>query len=102
MLGRKNKDLVIRLLKITEPPVYHIIVTRKRSKANSRIDRIGSIAAKKPYAFLKLDIKKLTKYLMEKNVTIAATVWKYLNLDAKNPVTSMIQDQTKKYFKHEK
>lgn len=95
MLGRQNKNIVIRLLKVTEPPVYHIIVTRKRSKSNARIDRIGSIASKKPYAFLKLDIKKLTKYLLEKNVTIAATVWKYLNLDAYNPLTRQVQNRNK-------
>lgn len=100
MLGREKNNLVIRLLKITEPPIYHIIVTRKRSKANSRIDRIGSIASIKPYAFLKIDIKKLTKYLLEKNITIAATVWKYLNLDAQNPLTGMVQKQNKKYFKN--
>lgn len=102
MLGRKNKELVIRLLKVTEPPVYHIIVTRKRSQANSRIDRIGSIAAKSPYSFLKLDLNKLRKYLMEKNVTITSTVWQYLNVYSLNPVTKMVQEQTKKYFKHEK
>jgi hypothetical protein len=81
MLGRQNKNLVIRLVKVTEPPVYHIVVARKRSKPLSRLDRIGSIAVRTPYTFLKLDIQKLTKYLREKNVTIAAVVWKYLNLD---------------------
>jgi len=81
MLGRQNKNFIIRLLKIGEKPIYHIIVTRKRSKAISRLDRIGSVASKAPYAFVKLDFKKLNQYLLQKEVKIAATVWKVLNLD---------------------
>lgn len=82
MLGKGKKELVVRLLKgsLKRGPkrktIYHIIVARRRSKARSRLDRIGKVAYKRPYSFLKIDIKKLTKYLVDKRVIIAKNVWK--------------------------
>jgi ribosomal protein S16 len=81
MLGRRNKDLIIRLIQITPKPTYHIIVTRKRSKATSRLDCIGYVKPRTNIAYIRLDITKLTKYLVQKNVKLSATFWKVLNLD---------------------
>jgi hypothetical protein len=85
MLGRENKHFIVRLLKVPlksfGTPVYHIVVAKKRSKPTSRLDRLGSVAFKKPYSFLRIDITKLTKYLLNKNVKIANNVWKVLGLD---------------------
>jgi ribosomal protein S16 len=71
MLGRQQKNLTIRLLKITEDPIYHIVVTRKRSKNTSRIDRLGVLSPRFPITILKIDIKKLHKYLVEKEIKIS-------------------------------
>lgn len=84
MLGKGKKELVVRLLKgslkkrSNRKTIYHIIVARRRSKSRSRLDRIGKVGYKKPYSFLKIDIKKLTKYLVDKRVRIAKNVWKVL------------------------
>jgi len=84
MLGRLNQQLIIRLLKVTNAPYYHIIVTRKRSAGVSRLDRIGSIAAHAPYSWVKVDFNKLQKYLLEKNVKIAQSVVNVFGLDLNN------------------
>jgi len=81
MLGRQNKNLILRLLKFNNEPIYHIVVTRKRSKGTSRLDRIGSISPRTKISVLKLDYRKLNKYLVEKNVKITESVAKVLNLD---------------------
>lgn len=81
MLGRQNKDLILRLLKVNNEPIYHIVVTRKRSKSTARLDRIGSISPRTKISMLKIDHKKLNKYLMLKNVKMTPCVAKVLNLD---------------------
>jgi hypothetical protein len=80
----KNKDLVIRLLKGSlkrrdrSKNIYYIVVAKRRSKQTSRLDKLGTVAYRECYSFLKIDIKKLTKYLVDKNVKIAKNVWKVL------------------------
>ncbi len=85
MLGRQNKNLVLRMLKVPlksfSRPVYQIVLARKRSKPTSRLDKVGILAYKKPYSFLKIDIRKLNKYLVNRNVKVAQNVWKVLGLD---------------------
>lgn len=81
MLGRQNKNLILRLLKVNNDPIYHIVVTRKRSKGTSRLDRVGSISPRRKISVLKLDYNKLNKYLIEYNVKITESVAKALNLD---------------------
>jgi len=81
MLGRQNNNIIVRLLKINENPLYHIIITRKRSKATSRLDLIGYVGQKKNYTFLKIDFTKLTKYLCTKNIHFSKAVLNLLNLD---------------------
>jgi hypothetical protein len=77
MVGRQNKNLVLRLLKCTNTPHYQIVVVKKRSTGVSRLDRIGSIASPAPYAWLKIDLIKLSKYLVEKNIKILYLLQKY-------------------------
>lgn len=84
MLGRQNKNLVIKLLKgklkkgDTDKYIYYIILTKKRSKTNSRLDKVGTVGYRRSYCYLKLDLKKLTKYLVDKRVKITTSVWKVL------------------------
>jgi len=80
MLGREQKRLTVRLLKVTHEPVYHIIVTRKRAKPSSRLDRLGSWAPKNTISILRMDIKKLTKFFLLTNLTISLQVWKILTM----------------------
>jgi len=85
MQGRLNKKLKITLLKQCRRGYYlmryDIVVRKQRSHANSRLDKIGSITTKTSFSIIKLDLKKLTKYLIEKNATLTASLWKALNLD---------------------
>jgi hypothetical protein len=81
MLGRLNKELIIRLIKTGNARSYDIIVTRKRSAGDSRLDKIGSVTTHAPYSWVKVDFNKLQKYLLEKNVKIATSVAKILGLD---------------------
>lgn len=75
----KDKLLVLRLNKkhlLTTS--YDIVVTRKRSASNSRLDKIGSSILTGPYSWIQIDLRKLYKYLLEKNVTISTAVIKLL------------------------
>ena len=84
MLGRQNKNYVIKLLKgklkrrDTYKYIYYIVLTKKRSKTNSRLDKIGTVGHRSTYCYLKIDLKKLNKYLIDKRVQITKSVWKVL------------------------
>lgn len=98
MVGRQNKNLVLRLLKCTNTPHYQIVVVKKRSTGVSRLDRIGSIASPAPYAWLKIDLIKLSKYLVEKNIKISISVAKVFGLDKGLVKTSL--NSKNKHEKH--
>jgi ribosomal protein S16 len=82
MLGRENKNLIIRLLRSdTRKTVYHIIVTRKRTDGQARQDSIGRfVIINENMAYLKIDIKKLNFYL-HKNIRISTAFAKILGID---------------------
>jgi hypothetical protein len=81
--GREKKNLIIRLLKrpsykSSSIITYHIVVAIRQSTPRARIDRLGSVAFKSPYSFLRLDMKKLYKYLREKHVSFSSSAFKLL------------------------
>jgi len=79
MLGRQRRHLIIRLIKAGPHSLsHHIVIARKKARPNSRLDRIGSLSTNANISFLKLDILKLTKYLVRKNIIISGPVMKIL------------------------
>lgn len=84
MTGRKNKLLVIRLLKVNN--IHYIVVTKQHSRGISRLDSIGKIGQHCTYAFCRIDFKKLNKYLIEKNIMFTSAFAKIMGLDIKNNI----------------
>jgi hypothetical protein len=81
--GREKKNLTIRLLKRPSNKsegiiTYHIVVAIKQSTPCARIDRLGSVAFKSAYSFLRLDMKKFYKYFREKHVSFSSSAFKLL------------------------
>lgn len=81
MLGRQKKNFIIKLIKKNSLRSYDIVLSRKRSSPVSRLDRIGHVSPHDSFSWMKLDVDKLRKYLLENNVKIAITVVKLLGLD---------------------
>ena len=75
-LGIYNKELVIRLVK--QKGNYHIILTRRRSKAASRYDKLGyvSFVSSRP-SVLGIDRKKF-KNAISLGASVHVSVYKIL------------------------
>jgi hypothetical protein len=57
------------------------VVCKKRSAANSNIDRIGRLSVSSNnlhYSFIQVDLKKLQKYLLSHNILISGAFIKIL------------------------
>jgi len=67
MKGRGNNDLTIRLIRShTRQTVYHIVVTRKKTDGQGRIDSIGKfVKINDTQSYLKIDLTKLNYYLYQ-------------------------------------
>ncbi len=84
MLGRQQKNLIIRLVKLkNNNTVYHIIITRKRSHGKSMLDKIGefTIIPAKQYAYLKINRKKLSTYLYH-GITMSKAFLKVIGIES--------------------
>ena len=65
VLGRYNRELVIRILvkrHLKHATCYHLVLTRRRSSANGRFDKLGYlqlVKEQKPLLVLGLNRKKI-------------------------------------------
>lgn len=82
-LGKFNRELVIRLAKTDkkETNMYHLILTRRRSHAGSRYDKLGFFEIKKTkrrkMCILGLDRKKI-KDALSLGATFHVSVYKII------------------------
>lgn len=83
-LGRYNRELVIRLAikkRLMKKPMYHLVLTRRRSHAGARYDKLGFYEVCKraypAYVILGLDRKKIKKALVL-GASMHITVFKLL------------------------
>lgn len=85
MLGRQNKNLVVRFITTKDKSVYHVIVTRKRSNPQSSKYKIGVVYKKdRVLSVIKLDLKKLHYLLMSAKITFSCSVFKLFNIETGN------------------
>jgi ribosomal protein S16 len=77
-LGKQVKKLEFKLIKISKnrkTPSYHIVLARKRSASNSRLDKVGffhfakkyhpGFYEKKKIKLLGLNFEKIKKYILK-------------------------------------
>ena len=83
-LGQSVKKLEFKILKISKNnkiPLYHIVISRKRSGSNSRLDKVGFFHFAKTYyqktRLLGLDFNKIKNYILM-GATFHRSVFKFL------------------------
>jgi ribosomal protein S16 len=77
-LGKEVKRLEFKLIKVSKnrkTPSYHIVISRKRSGSNSRLDKVGFFHFAKKYhqgfyekkktKLLGLNFEKIKKYILK-------------------------------------
>ena len=83
-LGNSVKKLEFKILKVSKNcniPMYHIVISRKRSGSKSRLDKVGFFHFAKRYykktRLLALDFKKIKNYVLM-GATFHRSVFKFL------------------------
>lgn len=83
VLGRYNRELVIRILvkrHLKHATCYHLVLTRRRSSANGRFDKLGYlqlVKEQKPLLVLGLNRKKI-KAAIANGASLHVSVYKLL------------------------